>query len=320
MSKVFEQAYKEFAQADIPDLWDRIEAGLSEKSTPAALHIDENKEVIQKETVNVVSEKNEVRKNNKVLLVMRKYSAVAAAIVCVAILIPAISLMGRLGIGGSKSEAAMEMAAEAPAAEAPAEMYEEAVAEEAPAEMIDEYVFAEAAPMEEGTIADYEAAMDDAYECEEAAVAEETEQAINNVVTETAETEEAVTEAVEMEVRGDSEEKKQATAVAGKYSLLEKCPEGTVVRDVQVKVTKVSEHAEFFEGTDKEEGGYICTAEVLTHTHGLLTEGEEIDIFISGYSSIALIKDGVFKLDLESFVEEEECYFVIKKYHMQLEP
>ncbi len=318
MSKVFEQAYKEFAQADVPDLWDRIEAGLSEKSTPAALHIDGNEEAIQDAT-NVVSEKNKVQKNNKVLLFMRKYSAVAAAIVCVAILIPAISLMGRLGIGGSKSEVAMEMAAEAPAAEAPAEIYEEAVAEEAPAEMIDEYVYAETASMEE-TVEDYEEALDEAYAYEEAAVAEETEQAINNVITEAAETEEAVTEAAEKEVRGDSEEKKQATAVAGKYSLLEKCPEGTVVRDVQIKVKEISEHTRLFEETDREEWGCIYTAEVQKHPHGLLTEGEEIDIFISGYSSIALIKDGVFKLDLESFAEGENCYFVIKKYHMQLEP
>ena len=312
MSKVFEQAYKEFAQTDVPDLWNRIEAGLSEKSAPAALHIDENEGAIQQETVSLVSKKAKARKNNKVILLVRKYSAVAAAVVCVAILIPAISLMGHLGIGGSKSEAAMEMAAEAPAAEAPAEMCEEEAAEEAPAEMIEEYVYVEAAPMAGETVEDYEEAVDEAYEYEESAVEKEAEQMINDVVTETAET-----EAVMEEVR---EEKKQVTTDAGIYSLLEKCPEETVVRDVQIKVTKVSEHTKFFEGTDKEEWGYICTAEVQNHPQGLLTEGEEIAIFISGYSSIALIKDGVFKLDLESFVEEEECYFVIKKYHMQLEP
>ena len=34
MSKDFEQAYRELAEREIPDLWDRIEAGLESKSTP----------------------------------------------------------------------------------------------------------------------------------------------------------------------------------------------------------------------------------------------------------------------------------------------
>ena len=34
MSKDFEQAYKEAAQMEAPDLWDRIEAGLKSKSVP----------------------------------------------------------------------------------------------------------------------------------------------------------------------------------------------------------------------------------------------------------------------------------------------
>ena len=34
MSKDFEKEYIELAQNEIPDLWDRIEAGLTEKSAP----------------------------------------------------------------------------------------------------------------------------------------------------------------------------------------------------------------------------------------------------------------------------------------------
>ena len=34
MSKDFEQAYRELAESEIPDLWERIEAGLESKSTP----------------------------------------------------------------------------------------------------------------------------------------------------------------------------------------------------------------------------------------------------------------------------------------------
>ena len=34
MNRDFEKEYIELAQCEIPDLWDRIEAGLTEKSAP----------------------------------------------------------------------------------------------------------------------------------------------------------------------------------------------------------------------------------------------------------------------------------------------
>ncbi len=44
MSKDFEQAYKEAAQMEAPDLWDRIEAGLQNKSVPEKNVILEKKD------------------------------------------------------------------------------------------------------------------------------------------------------------------------------------------------------------------------------------------------------------------------------------
>lgn len=121
MSKNFEEEYKSFAQMDLPDLWDRIEAGISEKepvSTPG------------------------------VLVFFRRYQTVAAALLCVMILIPAFLLMRQVGGGMSKSttdgapaevvvmtEAAAEESIETETAAAPMEEIwaEEAPAAEAPA-------------------------------------------------------------------------------------------------------------------------------------------------------------------------------------------
>ena len=62
MSKNFEQAYKELAQKETPDLWDRIEAGLTEKSAPKKTDISKDiGKDIQKQ---IVSDKpDEQRKN-----------------------------------------------------------------------------------------------------------------------------------------------------------------------------------------------------------------------------------------------------------------
>ena len=49
MSKSFEKEYRELAQSKLPDLWDRIEAGLSEKK-PVSVPITINEEAIKNET------------------------------------------------------------------------------------------------------------------------------------------------------------------------------------------------------------------------------------------------------------------------------
>ena len=81
MKKDFETAYKELANTEVPDLWDRIEAGLSEKSAPAETKAEKNKKTAP------------VNKKTKIAVFMRKYSALAAAIVCAIILIPTMIVM-----------------------------------------------------------------------------------------------------------------------------------------------------------------------------------------------------------------------------------
>ena len=50
MNKSFEEEYKALAQSKLPDLWDRIEAGLSEKK-PVSVPITINEENKRKNTV-----------------------------------------------------------------------------------------------------------------------------------------------------------------------------------------------------------------------------------------------------------------------------
>lgn len=153
MSKSFEKEYKELAQSKLPDLWDRIEAGLSEKK-PVSVPITINEEAISNETDIKKADSNKVNYNettNKVLVFFRRYQTVAAALLCVIILVPAFLLMRQVGggIGFSNSEEAKDAAPaemmyaaaeEAPAAEAPAE---EAVVTGAPEETAEEELVAE---------------------------------------------------------------------------------------------------------------------------------------------------------------------------------
>lgn len=153
MSKSFEKEYKELAQSKLPDLWDRIEAGLSEKK-PVSVPITINEEAINNETAIKKADSNKVNDNettNKVLVFFRRYQTVAAALLCVIILVPAFVLMRQVGggIGFSNSEEAKDAAPaemiyaaaeEAPAAEAPAE---EAVVAGAAEETAEEEIVAE---------------------------------------------------------------------------------------------------------------------------------------------------------------------------------
>ena len=139
MSKSFEKEYRELAQSKLPDLWERIEAGLSEKKA-VSVPITINEEAINNETAIKKTDSNKTNYNetinkeatNKVLVFFRRYQTVAAALLCVIILVPAFILMRQVDKGTSfnsseeaKDAAPAEMmyaaAEEAPAAEAPAE-------------------------------------------------------------------------------------------------------------------------------------------------------------------------------------------------------
>ncbi len=87
MSKVFEEEYRQLAQDDLPDLWERIEAGLSEKTVEP-----------------VSAPKVKIRS-------FRKYTGLIAACLCAAVVIPAAVSLQKSS--KSMQESAYDMAAPA---------------------------------------------------------------------------------------------------------------------------------------------------------------------------------------------------------------
>lgn len=139
MKKDFETAYKELANTEVPDLWDRIEAGLSEKSAPTGAK--------STKTTEEGKDSAPIHRKTKIAVFMRKYSALAAAIVCAIILIPTMVVMKKAG-DKSMSESAADMAFTAESA-----YYEDAEAQE-PVEAVPEMMeesseMTEAFPREE---------------------------------------------------------------------------------------------------------------------------------------------------------------------------
>ncbi len=126
MSKNFEEEYKALANEDLPDLWNRIEAGLTNKD--ASLMEDE-----KRQDEKPASGKTPPKDNfGKIISFFTRYRTAAAAILCVVVAIPAFLLLGRTGKDqlweGAEDTASQEMAEETSQ-----EMAEEAApAEEAP--------------------------------------------------------------------------------------------------------------------------------------------------------------------------------------------
>lgn len=117
MSKSFEQAYKELSQNEAPDLWNRIEAGLTDKSTSE--HTGKEKKP----------------KGKRALLFIRRHSGTMAAVICAAIIIPAFIYMSQSGKKSFQGNStAMYEAAGAYDAAAPMEAATEEEPEEVAAE------------------------------------------------------------------------------------------------------------------------------------------------------------------------------------------
>ena len=266
MKKDVEKAYKELAETEVPDLWDRIEAGLSEKSAPAETKAEKNKKTAP------------VNKKTKIAVFMRKYSALAAAIVCAIILIPTMIVMKE---SDSKfmSESAYDEKAVAEEAGAASMMTEEA--------SVETEAVAEVAEMEQE-----EAAKEPKMESKVAAaeVFSQKESA-SGAVKESAKADRAMNDAVCEDAAPEDYNKQNAQEL----------------KNIVVKVKKAEEKPL---ENEAEEAGVLYTAVVKRNPSGLPREGEEIQIFIPVVSSVALVEDGTFELDLALSEREENVYTV----------
>lgn len=117
MSKDFEKAYRELAKSEAPDLWDRIESGISQRSTQGQAREEKEKET---------AHKKQKKHSGKILYGIYRYSPMAAAVICAIIMIP-IFINGDKPAPSLKAE--MEEIAESEAADLAAGPQEEGIAQ-----------------------------------------------------------------------------------------------------------------------------------------------------------------------------------------------
>lgn len=309
MSKSFEQEYRNLAQSELPDLWDRIEAGLTRKAvtenfTPTQTTAEPEMVVqkaagiietapVQKEISSREQDENQNRKKNVVISFFRRYEAAAAALLCVVILVPAFFVMRQIGMGGVKSESAMP-AEEYAAAEA---MREETESAEAPAAMADmEFEAAENFEMEAAA----EAAMDDAP-AETAPEAEAMEkESVAETVTE-------ITEDFASTEETKSESRNEVTA--------EKSEEGTTSVLAQIRVEIAEAIPVKGEGAMEVLGGCLYRCVVTDAGEcGEIGDLEEIIILLPKSFDKEFEEGDCAVLDLQKSVYLTYDYEVVKLY------
>ena len=275
MSKDFEQAYKELANSEIPDLWDRIEAGLSEKSIP--------------------EQKQEHPPKEKKKIYLRRYTGIAAAVLCVALILPAAVFLRQQGQKSSN----LEMAADQSSAEESGGMIECAPeAAEADGNTFD------AAAGEAEITADRatDAAADTAADAGDG----------ENVEADLAVVEESVSDLMRDE---DKKMENSAGSATSEYASAPKqggeaeLEDGVVIEKVMVDVMEGTGWLDGSEGVQSM--GTVYTAVVLKDESGCMEEGEQIEILVPAYSSSALIEGGTFEIDLV-YRENEEYSFELK--------
>lgn len=299
MSKNFAEEYKALANEELPDLWNRIEAGLTPKTTALAEEAEDIQDIKQKETEPVIKPEK-----GKVISFLLRYRTVVAAALCVVVILPAAILMGRINRSKSSPEFASDTAAPADNA-ATTEMWDD-VMEEAAAEEPEEFG-AGAAVMEdmaEGTAADMAdalpAAMDEAAE-KEMQGDRNSSGAISEAAADDAEEElETLLDKQKAEQSSNSasiqEEKKE-------YGKTEKIYEKITVEAMEQTGETVKTERNFYYGMEMK---------VISDPSGELQEGTQITVWVSMLSSMAYMQGEEYELDL-SYDPDRECPYQVRK-------
>lgn len=343
MSKDFEQAYRELAEREIPDLWDRIEAGLESRTTPARIQ---------------ESEAGTAKKQLKKIKWMRfnRYSGIAAAAVCVAVVIPAAVFLWRSGnrafsdggSGGARLTEDIDMAAaqneamefiadeaEAVAEESVAAAGESAEAVEESADVAEETAgTADAGQAEEGV---QEAATEDMDGGGETDALDEltVKKSEDKALSDKEDASQMRDTADELEEEGGSpdtgaggirnnqsqsggwESAKQEAAIPKaeeeKATDAGEVAKGTVFEKVEIKVTGVEND---FDREDGSIPGTFYSVVVWKDGSGKLEEGEELVVDLPAYASYALAKDSVYEVDL---VYKGNGIYELDQYHRRVE-
>ncbi len=290
MSKDFEQAYTELAKSEAPDLWDRIECGLTERSTQP-----------EADSGPAVSSSGQ---GKKFLFPIRKYSAMAAAVICVIIIIPVLIRMNRSYefAESDSSGAAMDMtAAQEAGGMEPA--VEEAAVEESTES-------AEGAA--DGPAASEEKLSQERMSAESAAKEAKAASGENTAP------EPQMPAAKEAEKSADEDVERSTADDKGVSELTTKAEQTSDLEEVLFGVTlEVTGSAELIPEEDSGESGVVYTAVVRKDPGGLLKEGEEITVFVPAYSSDSLMENMSFEVDLCRHGGDKYA-FTICGYHKRI--
>lgn len=312
MSKNFEEEYKALANEELPDLWNRIEAGLTPKTT-----------ALPEETKEQVKEQTKKQGRGKVFSFLYKYRTVAAAAVCVVIIIPAVIMLGRIGrMGRTKNWEAIDEAALDSNMSAAQSMDETtAVTEGWDESASEESAEAEAADMEFDDSSMESAAMDMAEEEMAAESGGGTRDVLQN------DTGSSGSSAIEdlgdagkkmdadritnaekkSEDKSDDIENQYASGSIVEAAREEKQKEKVrVYENITVKVTGFTE-----ETVETERNMfYGIKVTVVKDPAGELMEGTEITVWVSYLSSMAYLKGETYTLKL-SYDPDRECPYRI---------
>lgn len=269
MSKDFEQAYKELAQNEIPDLWDRIEAGLQEKTTPEKAN-------------------GKFRKAKKAYWM--PYAKTAAAVLCVALTIPAAILLGQSEKGyntqaTTDAESAAEEAGEAVMEESIEESMEEEVSEESRDEIPKQQM--QAAGMAEEEAADT-GGMENADIMEDGG---------ESSLLETKR---------EMSSASDASDRNMKADLLSSAKEEKNIEDGRIIENIKVQITAVILDQSY----DTDNAGTVYTAVICKDESGFFEEGEEIQILVPVHSSVLLITDMRYEVDVACRSNEKYSFLL----------
>lgn len=318
MSKNFAEEYKTLANEELPDLWNRIEAGLTPKATSQA---GEGRSPDMEQTIksadsgaSQVAEPEKEKEKGKVISFLFRYRTVVAAAVCVIMILPAVILLGRNNRSKSFSGSAADMAAET-REEAPAddaadmaseEMYltESDDAAEAPAEE----------PEAEAGGAAFDNGSDGAGACAETALIEDLEsegaaekkmdqQENRNVQKEMSDEAADITEDIAEEEKALPETQRTDQSFSSTTNREVKIFERVTVEAAEQTGENVKTDEDFY---------YGITMKVIEDPSGELEEDTEITVWVSYLSSVTYVQGQEYVLDL-SYDPGRECPYQVKK-------
>lgn len=356
MSKDFEQAYKELAQNEIPDLWDRIEAGIESRSTPTDGRVSDMQDELKapfslqedpEESRLHELDENVIRKK-KGLFYYRRYAGMAAAVICAAIIIPAVAVihhytgltLSKNMSGSGQMTEEIDMAAEEAAEEesmadttADTAMLpgtEEAAVESAAADA--EAVSEDSAPWEAG---EGSGELSDEEEEQLPEKQSENSAASGAIKAESAE-EDSMMDAAADQVSGDkssgleegNRDSGQAAADTGAVKEEQKKLSDLTSAREEMQAVEISDGTVFehviihVEASEKisvnEVPGTLYTAIVEKGPLELLQDGGTLKIYLPVHSSIALAEKEEYDVDI-IYQEKEEYPFGIQKYYKRIE-